>query len=74
MAAKLTAGAFGLLLLLALANYLFNGTGLPGETWQLLTIIMDTASTGVGVFLPMIVIFALLAPIAYIVSHIGGGD
>ncbi len=74
MAAKLTLGAFVLLLLLALANYLFNDTGLPGETWQLLTIIMDTATMGVGVFLPWVVIFVLLAPIAYMLANIGGRE
>lgn len=72
MAAKLTAGAFILLLLLATANYLFNGTGLPDEARQLMAIIMDTASMGIGVLLPMIIVFALLAPVAYIVSNIGG--
>jgi hypothetical protein len=74
MLAKLTGGVFVLLLLLALANQLINGTGLPGETWELLTIIMDTASLGVGVFLPVAIIFALLAPVAYFLANIGGRE
>lgn len=74
MVAKLTTGVFALLFLLAIANYLFNGTGLPGETWQLMTIIMDTASLGVGVFLPVVIIFILLAPIAYLLANIGGSE
>jgi hypothetical protein len=74
MLAKLTGGVFALLLLLAVANYLFNGTGLPGETWELLTIIMDTASLGIGVFLPVAIIFALLAPVAYFLANIGGRE
>lgn len=74
MLVKLTGVVFALLLLLALANQVINGTGLPSETWQLLTIIMDTASLGAGVFLPMAIVFVILAPVAYLLANIGGGD
>lgn len=71
MLVKLTGGALGLLLLLALANYFINGTGLPVETWQLLAIFMDTASLGIGVLLAVAPIFILLLPIVYLVTTIG---
>lgn len=71
MLPKLTAGALGLLVLLALINYVVNDTGLPGETWQLLTIIMDTASLGVGVLISALPIFIIAVPIFYLLANIG---
>ena len=61
-----------MLVLLALANYIFNDTGLPGETWQLLTILMDAASMGIGVLISALPIFIIAIPIFYLLANIGG--